>query len=295
MPATKEQAAELGYAPSDAYAQPSGNPYAAPTNYIPGSTYVPPPPADTSMYAAPVEAQYQPGGSGYVAPYDPGAQYGMGASGGDPAVMWAQSQPTDPYNTAPAGTYPSSSSTYHPAWMRSTGETNPARYGSFRPGPGRVPSTYPERELPPSALTDTSDQWFRSNRQSDIRQGQLTATTNRGGGRIIQLPQRSFQDHLLAETTSNDGNSWAERNSQTANAFAAFAPRTAAEELALMEWARRRTLFSRARRRLGWPERTLGIEHWLGGIFGSDLGRAKGWEVWDQNPNYPTWSPEDEE
>lgn len=65
------------------------------------------PPPDTSMYAAPVEAQYQVGGANYVPPYDPGAQYGMGASGGDPAVTYAQNQPTDPYNTAPSGTYPS--------------------------------------------------------------------------------------------------------------------------------------------------------------------------------------------
>lgn len=65
------------------------------------------PPPDTSMYAAPVESQYQPGGDEYLPAYDPGAQYGMGASGGDPAVAWAEGQPTDPYNTAPSGTYPS--------------------------------------------------------------------------------------------------------------------------------------------------------------------------------------------
>lgn len=66
-------------------------------------------PPDTSMYAAPVEQQYQPGGANYLAPYSPGAAYGMGAPAADPAVAWAQSQPTDLYNTAPTGAYPADS------------------------------------------------------------------------------------------------------------------------------------------------------------------------------------------
>jgi hypothetical protein len=66
-----------------------------------------PAPKDTSMYAAPVEAQYQPGGDKHFTPPDAGAAYGMGVPAADPAAQYAQSQPTDPYNSAPSGAYPS--------------------------------------------------------------------------------------------------------------------------------------------------------------------------------------------
>jgi hypothetical protein len=63
------------------------------------------PAPDTSMYAAPVEAQYQPGGESYLAPY---GQTAPNPASESYAIAQTQSAPTDPYNTAPSGTYPSS-------------------------------------------------------------------------------------------------------------------------------------------------------------------------------------------
>jgi hypothetical protein len=73
-------------------------------NYI-GPDAAPVPPPDTSMYAAPIEAQYQPGGDKYYVPPDPGAAYG--AATGPTQYETVPPPPTDPYNTAPSGTYPS--------------------------------------------------------------------------------------------------------------------------------------------------------------------------------------------
>src|SRR5687768_13954375 len=61
------------------------------------------PMADQSMYSAPVEPQYQPGGESYLAPYaapNPASE--------SYAIAQTQSVPSDPYNTAPSGAYPSS-------------------------------------------------------------------------------------------------------------------------------------------------------------------------------------------
>lgn len=71
----------------------------------------PPPPEDTSMYAAPIEAQYQPGGENYLAPTAPQTGSDWAAAGGASGVQAAADAsytPTDPYNSTPSGTYPSS-------------------------------------------------------------------------------------------------------------------------------------------------------------------------------------------
>lgn len=92
---------------------PTGAAFAPTYTYDPYA--VPPPPtstsgtlpmADQSMYAAPIQAQYQPGGTSYEPPYDPGAQYG--AATGATAYQYAPAPaPTDAYNSAPPGAYPS--------------------------------------------------------------------------------------------------------------------------------------------------------------------------------------------
>jgi hypothetical protein len=68
-----------------------------------------PPPPDTSMYAAPIQAQYQPGGTEYIPPYDDyiAQQYGTSIASDQPLAMGTAPPPTDPYNSAPSGTYPS--------------------------------------------------------------------------------------------------------------------------------------------------------------------------------------------
>ena len=61
----------------------------------PGST-APPPPADTSMYSAPVAAQYQPGGAEYTPAYDDyvAQQYGASVPAAQPLAAINAPAPT---------------------------------------------------------------------------------------------------------------------------------------------------------------------------------------------------------
>lgn len=84
------------------------------------------PPADTSMYAAPVEAQYQPGGSNYLPPYQP------------PAAQPVSSA-ANPY-AAPSSTYGAPAQAPQPAPMRlssaQTASPQPTpQYQQRRPNP----------------------------------------------------------------------------------------------------------------------------------------------------------------
>jgi hypothetical protein len=118
-------------------------------NYIGGAPAPAPPPpaqdtggalpmADQSMYAAPIEAKYQPGGEQYRPPYDPGAAYG--AATGPTAYESAPPPPTDAYNSAPSTPLPAP-----PPPVPSEvygGAAPPAPYSPYS-DPSRIVSTFP--------------------------------------------------------------------------------------------------------------------------------------------------------
>jgi hypothetical protein len=135
MPATKEQAAEAGYAPSDAYAPPPPAPEPQPVYVEPYPAEPPPSPSYAPPVAQPGLGGYGPGG-GYVftPPPPPPPSYQPGDTA--PPVSGDTYMPGPPQNYVPGSTYVLPKSEWAPP-PPNMGE----RYAAATVNPTFVPGT----------------------------------------------------------------------------------------------------------------------------------------------------------